>query len=325
MIEGVKKSLAYYTKNFGPYQFKQVIIAEFPTDRLLYAEGFPNLIPFSEGYGFIARFDNSRVEYVFRVTAHEVSHQWWGHQVLGGYVEGMFLLSEGLAQYSALMVIKDEYPRELINEYIKTRIDHYLRGRARETRKEVPLALTNFGSRYINYKKSMVVMNALQDYIGENNLNAAIRKFVKDTAFREPPFPTSMEFLEYLKEVTPDHLKYIYTDMFETVTLYENKAIKATYEKIEPGKYRVKLKFNAEKLRGDEEGKERSIDIHDYITFGVFGDKGKELYLKKHLVHPGTTELEFTVTEVPRKAGIDPYYYLVDKNTEDNVIEVVER
>ncbi|MCK5057571.1 MAG: hypothetical protein KAT34_12995, partial [Candidatus Aminicenantes bacterium] len=280
MIKGVKKSLEYYSENFSPYQFKQVKIAEFPKDRLLYAEGFPNLIPFSEGYGFIAKFDGSKVEYVFRVTAHEVSHQWWGHQVMGGYVEGMFLLSEGLAQYSALMVSKKEYPRAFINEYIKTRIDHYLRGRARETRKEVPLALTNFGARYINYEKSMVVMNALQDYIGEDNLNAAIGKFLQDAAFREPPFPTSMEFLEYVKAATPPHLKYILTDMFETITLYENKAVNATYEQLAGRKYRVILEFAAEKIRADGAGNEKSIEIKDYITFGVFGDKGEELYLQ---------------------------------------------
>ncbi len=321
MIKGIKKSLEYFSKNFSPYQFKQVKIVEFPRYQL-YAEAFPNLIPHSEGYGFIAKFDGSQVDYVFRVTAHEVAHQWWAHQVMGANVEGVFLLSEGLAQYSALMVIKREYDRDKINEYIKTRIDHYLKGRARETRQEVPLALTNFSTRYINYEKSMVVMNALQDYIGEDNVNTALKKFIKDSAFQGPPFPTAREFLGYLKKVTPDHLKYIFTDMFETITLYENKAVSATYEKIAARKYPVKLKFAARKLRGDEKGNERPIDINDYITFAVFGAEGEELYLKKHLVNPHTAELEFMVNEVPKRAGIDPYYYLIDKNTEDNIVIV---
>ncbi|MFC2155348.1 M1 family aminopeptidase [Acidobacteriota bacterium] len=318
----MKKSLEYYSKNFNPYQYKQVKIVEFPKNRLLYAECFPNLIPFSENYSFIAKFDGTKVEYVFRVTAHEMSHQWWGHQVMGGNVEGIFLLSEGLAQYSALMVNKNEYPRAFINEYIKTRIDHYLKGRARETSKEVPLALTNFGARYLNYEKSMVVMNALQDYIGEDNLNAAIRKFLRETAFREPPFPTSRQFLEYVKAVTPVHLKYIIPDMFETITLYENRAINADYEQLEGGKYRIRLEFAAEKIKADGDGNEKSVPISDYITFGIFGDRGEELYLQKHLLTPGTTKLEFVVDKVPARAGIDPYYFLIDKNTGDNVINV---
>jgi hypothetical protein len=37
---------------------------------------------------------------------------------------------------------------------------------------------------------------------------------------------------------------------------------------------------------------------------------------------PGDKELEFVVDKVPAKAGIDPYYFLVDKHTEDNVVEI---
>lgn len=46
------------------------------------------------------------------------------------------------------------------------------------------------------------------------------------------------------------------------------------------------------------------------------------LFLKKHFVDSKKGELEFIVDEIPNKAGIDPYYYLIDKNTDDNVIDV---
>ena len=321
MVESVKKSLEYFTKNFSPYQFKHIRIVEFPRYSI-YAEAFPSIIPISEGYGFIAKYDNTKVEYIFRVTAHEVGHQWWAHQVMGANVQGMFVLTEVMAQYSALMVIKNKYDQNKINQYVKHEIDRYLRGRGRETRKEVPLALTNLATWYLNYAKGFVVMNALQDYIGENNLNAAIKKYTQEVAFQEPPYTTSLEFLEYLKEATPDHLKYIITDMFETITLYENKAMKATYKPLEDGKYLVKLKFEAKKLRADELGNEKAIQTNDLITFGVFGVDGEELCLQKHWVKSDKGEMEFIVGKRPVKAGIDPYYYLIDKHTDDNVIDV---
>ena len=54
MIKGIKKSLDYYTKNFSPYQHKQVRILEFPRYQT-FAQSFPNTIPFSEGYWFYCK------------------------------------------------------------------------------------------------------------------------------------------------------------------------------------------------------------------------------------------------------------------------------
>ena len=75
-----------------------------------FAQSFPNTIPFSEAIGFIADLrDEKNIDYVFYVTAHEMAHQWWGHQVVGAQMQGMTLMVETLAQYSALMVMKEEY------------------------------------------------------------------------------------------------------------------------------------------------------------------------------------------------------------------------
>ena len=53
MIDGVKKSLDYFTVAFSPYQHRQVRIVEFPRyDR--FAQSFPHTIPYSESIGFIA-------------------------------------------------------------------------------------------------------------------------------------------------------------------------------------------------------------------------------------------------------------------------------
>ncbi|MCP4658288.1 MAG: M1 family metallopeptidase, partial [bacterium] len=103
MSDAVRKTLAYCSENFGPYQFRQLRIIETPG----YSSGaasFPNTIPYSETAGFIARVEGDRLDYPFYITAHEVAHQWWGHQVVPGNVQGAHVLTETLAQYSALMV-----------------------------------------------------------------------------------------------------------------------------------------------------------------------------------------------------------------------------
>ena len=105
----MKKSLDYCTRNFGPYQHQQVRILEFPR-YARFAQSLPNTIPYSEAIGFIARVEQTDdIDYPFYVTAHEVAHQWWAHQVIGADVQGATMLSETLAQYSALMVMEKEY------------------------------------------------------------------------------------------------------------------------------------------------------------------------------------------------------------------------
>jgi len=322
MIYALKKSFEYYTQNFSPYQFKIIRIVEFPRYEQ-YAESLPTIIPYSEGLGFIMKLDDEDMDFIFHVTAHELGHQWWAQQVRGAYVQGTTLLSEVMAQYSTFMAFKKEFAQDKVDKLVKFYLDRYLRGRARESEGEVPLLFVE-NQPYIHYGKGLVVMNTLQDYLGEDTLNAAIRKYIKKVAFQEPPYTTSLEFLEYIKEATPDSLNYIITDMFETITLYENKAVNATYKQLENGKYSVSLKFKAEKKRADEVGNETSIPVNDLITFGVFGLQGEELYLNKHWVKNNEGELNFTVDGIPEKAGIDPYYYLIDKKIEDNIVKATE-
>ncbi|MEO7252341.1 MAG: hypothetical protein ABIW30_07025, partial [Arenimonas sp.] len=139
MIEGVKKSLAYYQANFSPYQHRQLRIIEFP-GYASFAQSFANTIPFSESIGFIADLrDKNAIDYVFYVTAHEVAHQWWAHQVIGANVQGSTVLSESLAQYSALMVMEKEYGRAKMHRFLKYELDNYLSGRGGELVEELPL------------------------------------------------------------------------------------------------------------------------------------------------------------------------------------------
>jgi hypothetical protein len=102
MWRSVEKSFEYYTKNFGPYPHRQARIIEFPRIAS-FAQAFPGTMPYSESIGFIANLKNpDDIDMVYYVVAHEMGHQWWAHQVIGANVQGATLLSETLAQYSAL-------------------------------------------------------------------------------------------------------------------------------------------------------------------------------------------------------------------------------
>ncbi|WP_051292885.1 ABC transporter permease/M1 family aminopeptidase [Olivibacter sitiensis] len=324
MIKSVQHSLDYYTANFGPYQHRQVRIIEFPR-YASFAQSFPNTIPYSESIGFITKVDDSdksKIDVPFYVTAHEVAHQWWGHQVVGGNVQGSVLMSESMSQYSALMVMEKEYGRDKMKKFLRYEMDNYLKGRTSEGKKEMPLMLVE-NQAYIHYNKGSVVMYALRDYLGEDTLNKALRNYLQKTAFQEPPYTNSIEFVNTLREATPDSLKYIIKDMFEDITLYENYVKDLSYTKRQDGKYVVNMTLGSQKFKADSLGKQVRVPVNDYIDIGIFSNKDSSgedipLLLQKIKMDEPLKAFTFTVDREPTSAGLDPYNKLIDRNPDNN-------
>jgi ABC-2 type transport system permease protein len=324
MIESVQKSLAYYEANFTPYQHRQVRIIEFP-GYADFAQSFANTIPYSESVGFIADLrGKDAIDYVYYITAHEIAHQWWAHQVIGANMQGATVLSESLAQYSALMVMEKAYGRNKMRRFLKYELDRYLSGRGEEVIAELPLyRVENQG--YIHYRKASLVFYRLRDEIGEDTLNRALKKFLQDKSYQQPPYATSVELLDYIRaEAGPQHASLI-TDLFEKISFYDNRVETATTKKRADGKYEVVLDLHAAKLYADGKGKETPGKLDDWIEVGVFarGPSGKEvdekvLYLKRHRITSGQPKLTVVVDAEPYEAGFDPYNKLIDRVSSDN-------
>jgi ABC-2 type transport system permease protein len=327
MIRSIKDGLSYYTKNFSPYQHRQVRIIEFPRFAS-FAQSFANTIPFSEDIGFTNKVDTSdwsKIDLPYYVTAHEVAHQWWAHQVIGANVQGSTLLSETMAQYSALMVMEHRYGKDNMKKFLKHEMDNYLRSRTVDGKGERPLMYVE-NQQYIHYQKGSVIMYALKDYIGEDSLNAALRRFIGQVAYQEPPYTDAVAFVNCLRSATPDSLKYIISDMFEHITVYENYVKSLKSEPMSDGRYKVTLTVGCVKFRSDSMGNNTKQQVNDYIDIGVFAAvaKGsKEQYnpLVFHKVKIDAPEKTFVfiVKEKPVFAGIDPYNKLIDRTPDNNI------
>ena len=324
MMQGMKSTLDYASKAFSPFQFRQLRIVEFPRYGN-FAESFPNTIPFSEGIGFITWVDPAKKDSInlpFFVTAHETGHQWWGHRVVSANTEGTTAIVETLAQYTALMVMQHTYGADSMKKFLRYQLDGYLRGRAQERDEEKPLMRVEPTQGYIHYNKGGMIMYALQDYIGEDRVNQALAALVKDYAFKGPPYPTTLDLVHYLREVTPPEFQYLYEDWFETITIFDNRAVSATYSVFPDGKYQVRISVEAKKYRSDGKGQEHLIPLHDLIDIGVLDANGNYLYLQKHKIEQEHQEFTVTVDKLPAQAGIDPLIKLVDRNPDDNLTKV---
>lgn len=327
MMRGMRASLDYYQTNYGPFQHRQLRIMEFPRYRS-YAQSFANTIPFGEDMGFVADIDDKKdIDMPFFVTAHETAHQWWGHQVSEANVKGSAMLSESLAEYSALMVMKQRSPKERMQEFLGFELDYYLSGRQGESKKEQPLSLCE-NQQYIHYNKGAHVLYALQDQIGEDRLNQALRTYrdrwrVENVA-KTGIYPTAADLTAELRAVTPDSVRGLLDDWINAITLYELKTERVTVKPV--GKqFNVTLVVSAQKVRADSLGNEMPRPLNEWMWVGVYAPKAvdsmddKLLYYQRHRITKPKQTITVRVGQKPDRAGIDPLNLLIDRHPKDNV------
>ncbi len=322
MIAAVKKSLDYYTRAFGPYPHDSVRIAEFPRFAR-FAQYFPGLIPFSESAGFIAwiRPGSDNVDVPFAVTAHELAHEWWGQQVRGANVAGEQMLTETLANYSATMVLRREFPETVVRKMLNYELGGYLWGRANDGDEEIPLSRAS-DDYYIAYQKGRLAMCALEDYIGEETLNRALAAYLATYRYQGPPYPVAADLVERLRQATPPEFRYLIADLFNSVTLYENKAVRATCRKQAGGNYQVILDVESRKLYADGQGRETKAPIADWIDIGAQAASGEWVHLERCKIEQEKSRFTIDLKQRPVRAGIDPCLKLIDRHPEDNSVIV---
>jgi ABC-2 type transport system permease protein len=329
IIAAMKRALEYNSTHFGPYPFHELRVVEFPR-YASFARAHPHTIAFGEGSAFITRIGSeSRVDRTFFVVAHETAHQWWGNALRPARMKGAGMLSETLAQYSAMMALEKEYGSEMAWRLFGYDMDRYLGGRRSYAGREPPLVEVDDDA-YVYYSKGMLAMYTLRDMIGEDAVNTALRRFYEKHANSGPPYPTSPELVAELQAVTPDSLQYLITDLFETITLYdiENDSVTARRR---GDQWEVTLTATAKKMRADSVGNETEVPMHDLVEVGVFakasedGRFGKALHRAKHWIRSGQQKIVVTFPASegdPARAGVDPDHRMIKR--ERRAIPTVE-
>ena len=327
MLTAFAHGLDYYQPAFGPYQFRQARIIEFP-DYDKFAQAFAGTMPYSEGIGFIADLsDPEKIDYVTYVAAHELGHQWWAHQAVGADVQGATMLTETLPQYSALMVMEKLYGRDQIRRFLKFELDRYLKSRGGEAIEELPLDRVE-DQPYIHYRKGSLVMYRLKDELGEARVNAALKRYVTRFKFKGAPYPRSLDLIAEFRRGARPAENALITDLFDRIALYDIKTKAATVTRRADGRWQTELTVEARKLYADGRGKEREAPMTETAEVGLFrampgrgAFAAKDVLLLQRVpIRSGTQTITLVSAAKPGFAGADPYNVRIDRNSDDNVI-----
>ena len=122
VAESAALAIRYYADRFGPFPYSNLALTQLPGRE---SQGWPGLI-FLSSYAFLTPEERREIhmnpsqEFIDeQIPAHETAHQWWGDLVTWRTYRDQWF-SEGLANYSALMILRQRNPagfRQVMEKY----------------------------------------------------------------------------------------------------------------------------------------------------------------------------------------------------------------
>jgi aminopeptidase N len=240
------------------------------------------------------------------------------------------VLTETLAQYSAMMMLRKLGGEDEIRRALQYLLDRYLSWRSAGTVDEPPLIRVE-NETWIGYQKGALAMYLLQERLGEEAVNRALRNLLQRYGFKGPPYPRSLDLVEVLRaEARTEEEQNLITDLFERVILYDLKVTAPTAVQRADGKWDVTVPVEAKKYAVDDRGAETETPLAERIEVGLFtAEPGRDAFdardvivMERRPIQSGSQILTFVTDRKPTHAGIDPYNYYIDRHSRDNVRRV---
>jgi ABC-type transport system involved in multi-copper enzyme maturation permease subunit len=321
ILEAATRTLDFCTARYGPYPFPQLRIAEVPS-RGLRGAGFalPGVIYLAEDRAFLTDLESpGRIDLVTKRVAHEVAHQWWGHQLSPASGPGATAIVESLARYTELRVLKTRHGAAALEPVLAFETDRYLSGRTEGD--EVPLVDVS-RQPYLYYSKGSLAMAALAELAGEAAVDRALRDLLAE-ATRTGRSPTSRDLLEHLLRATPPEHRPLVEEWWTRIVLHDARVKAAHAERRPDGRYRVEVSVEAEKTETTG-GVEKTLEMDEPIEVAILsaepGSEGREATVLASAPYRvrGSTRLSILVDGLPGSVVLDPRYLLLDRNRADN-------
>jgi hypothetical protein len=228
-----------------------------------------------------------------------------------------------MAQYSLMMLLKQQENPLLLRQLLASGHEAYLNGRKGATIPELPVIKAEDQQAYLTYGKSAHVMFALQELLGEDKINLALRRYLERFGRKPPPYPMSVDLVREVRAVAGPEYQSLITDLFEKIMLYD---LRMTSAQVVPvgGEYEVKMNIAAHQFEADGVGHETEVPLDTWFQLVIFPESKQDLlaetplYQAFHRLHAGDQRITVRVSRKPGAAGIDPFHLMYDRTPKDN-------
>jgi hypothetical protein len=132
-------------------------------------------------------------------------------------------------------------------------------------------------------------------------------------------YPTSLDLMNELQTVAPDSVQPIIHDLFQTVTLYDNRIISAETESVESGPYSTTVTYSLKKMTNG-----RAVEPHhgEWIQFALTDSSGIIEDIRYLPFRFGRHQATFQTCYRPVEIVLDPEYFFIDRIKTDQAVEL---
>ncbi|MCU0426503.1 MAG: hypothetical protein MUF71_12850 [Candidatus Kapabacteria bacterium] len=322
LLLNAKRTLEYCEKNFGAYPFSQVRFAEVSAfTRGFMATAYPATIFMTENVAFHANLKgDAQQDVINELAGHELAHEWWGNALIApDDREGAAILTETLAMYTELMLLKSMYGEERALKHVRMHHQIYLSDRGFAP--EQALWRTQSENTHQHYSKGLVVMYHLYKRLGEERINRALRNFLQKYRYaanataskHTTAAPISTELLAELYAVSPPEMHSAIDDAFKRIITH-NFSIREASVRTIAKEYEIQYEISAEKFVEDGVGKLTNTRFRDSIGIGITHEQGTMSY---HTIWVDSLRKgRLRVPRKPMEIELDPHLLFIHTSTE---------
>lgn len=215
-----------YQKYFGPFAFERLAIVQ----RYWHNHGghapaglvILDQLPFARSRELLITKSTSPIDLSFwpeYYLAHEIAHQWWGHGLTWGSYRDNWL-TEGLAQFSSILYLKEKYGQKNFERILK-KISTSVRKRSKTGPIILGIRLShiNFeGYQSIVYNKSALALFLLKDLLGDDIFFRGLKEFYREFRFQAA---RTADFRLIMEQISGRDLRSFFHDWFYSERLPE--------------------------------------------------------------------------------------------------------
>ena len=320
IAETAGEALEFYEQNFGEYPFEQIRIVEtsYYDEQLFYEAG---TIGIPEFLVWKNQAVGQGKENVIDWVSYLLAQSWWEDKIMAADVAGAMTIREALSSYSSMLYQRSRRTPDEQRFAKKQQMQYFFRGLGKIDFKEP--ALTDVYNEFpIARDKGGMVLEQIEDIIGQEALISAIREFLAENSYQTPPYATVIELQTKILAKANKAEHPIIEELLNKVVTYQVGIADALYEPLPNGKYKITLDLEGQKIYTTELGKQDFANLNLPVTIALIDATGQEIYRQKHQLPQKETTLELTVDKLPTTAAIDPDYILPSAFLQNNIKQI---
>lgn len=324
MLAGARASLDFHARNIGSYPDRNLRITVLPSFSDAFGgTSYPGSVFLVENRTLQSRMRGEMpVNPAYTVAAHEVAHQWWGRQLRPADGPGYRFLTESLATWAELEIVRDRLGDEVADDYLARMRNAYFRLRGAGATSEAPL-VTVENDPAVFYFKGAHALHVIGERLGRERLRAVFRRFFSDNAGSRGA--QAADLASRIVDAAPGGHRKEVRELLGTVTTYDI-AIESASTRPEQGGYVVEGIMRAVATRIDSNGAQSTFPAERTIEIELMDPEGRAIGSLRRLQAVGDrTRFRWNLSERPVEIVLDPTGALLDSNRSDNVYRISER